>query len=137
MTSVILQTATRWLLPLMILYSVFLLFQGHHHPGGGFVGGLIAAAAVGLCGLAFDGETARRLLPATPHRLIGIGLLLAIGSGLAGLAAGKPFLTGLWATATIPGADPIKIGVPVLFDIGVYLTVVGMTTLIVLTLAEE
>lgn len=137
MTSIILQTATRMLLPLMILYSVFLLLQGHHHPGGGFIGGLIAAAAIGLCGLAFDVPTARRILRMSPHRLIGVGLLIALLSGAAGMIGGRPLLTAQWATLEWPGGEELEIGTPLLFDVGVYLVVVGMTSLIVLTLAEE
>lgn len=137
MTSLILQTATRYLLPLLVLYSVFLLQRGHHEPGGGFIGGLIAAGAIGLCALAFDVAAARKILVVDPRRLIGFGLLTAAGSGFAGLLSGEPFLTGLWGAVPVPGLGEMKVGTPLLFDVGVYFVVVGVTLTILLTLAEE
>ena len=62
MRSLILTTATRYLLPLMLLFSVFLLFRGHHDPGGGFIGGLVASAAFALYGFAYGMPEARRVL---------------------------------------------------------------------------
>jgi L-alanine-DL-glutamate epimerase-like enolase superfamily enzyme len=56
MNSLILRTAARYLLPLLILFSIFLLFRGHNEPGGGFVAGLVAAAAFALYALAADVE---------------------------------------------------------------------------------
>ena len=137
MKSLILQTATRYMLPLLVLFSVLLLIQGHHHPGGGFIGGLIVAGAIGLCGLAFDVETALRILRIAPQRLIGIGLLLALGSGLGGMADGKPFLTSIWGTIALPALGKIELGTPLLFDAGVYLVVVGVAVTILLTFADE
>jgi len=137
MTSVILQTATRLLLPLLVLYSVFLLLEGHYNPGGGFVGGLVVAAAVGLCALAFDVPTARRVLPLSPHALIGVGLLAAISSGLWSMLWNKPLLTGLWVSVSLPGGRKLDLGTPLVFDFGVYLVVIGVTTMVLLALAEE
>jgi glycosyltransferase involved in cell wall biosynthesis len=82
MNSMILRTGTAFLLPLLLLVSVVILLRGHNEPGGGFVGGLTAATAMLLHMLAFGPEQARRLLPVSPETLIGIGLLLALVSGL-------------------------------------------------------
>lgn len=136
-TSIILQTATRLLLPLFVLYSIFLLWQGHHLPGGGFIGGLIVSAAVGLSALAFDVPTARRVLPLPAHLFVGLGLLAAAGSGLWGVAWGKPFLTGMWTTLPLPGGQSLHLGTPLLFDLGVYLVVIGVVSGLLLALAEE
>lgn len=135
--SLILRTATRYLLPLLVLFSLFLLLRGHDEPGGGFVGGLIAAAALGLCAIAFDAETARRVLHVEPRLLIGLGLSLAAASGLAGLLIGRPFLYGRWGTFDFPGVGRVDVGTPLLFDLGVYLVVVGVTLLILFSLKEE
>ena len=135
MRSVILATATRVVFPLLLLFSVFLLFRGHNEPGGGFVGGLVAATAYALLALTGGVASARRVLPARPEVLIGTGLLAALASGLVGLAAGRPFLTGLWGDVSLPVVG--KPGTPVLFDAGVYLTVVGVVLLILFTLQEE
>jgi multicomponent Na+:H+ antiporter subunit B len=136
-TSVILQTATRLILPLALLLSVFLLARGHNAPGGGFIGGLVAAAAFALYAMAAGVPAARRLLRIDPHPLIGAGLLLALGSGTLALAAGRPLMTGLWTDLTVPGLGALAVGTPLAFDLGVYLLVVGVMTMILLTLAED
>jgi multicomponent Na+:H+ antiporter subunit B len=135
-TSLILATATRFLFPLLLMFSVFLLLRGHDLPGGGFIGGLIAASAFALWWIAFDLAAARRMLAVDPMKLIGAGLLLALASGWIGLLAGRPFLTGVWNKMDIPGGGTLPLGTPVLFDLGVYLVVLGVLTLIITTLAE-
>ncbi len=135
MRSLILAAATRVVFPLLLLFSVFLLFRGHNEPGGGFVGGLVAATAYALLALTGGVASARRVLPARPEVLIGTGLLAALASGLVGLAAGRPFMTGLWGDVSLPVVG--KPGTPVLFDAGVYLTVLGVVLLILFTLQEE
>jgi multicomponent Na+:H+ antiporter subunit B len=137
MNSLILRTATRYLLPLLVLFSVFLLLEGHHRPGGGFVGGLMAAAAVGLCALAYDVPTAQQVLRVQPPHLIGCGLLAIAVSGVWGLCLGEPFLTGAWVTVPMWGEQTLELGTPLLFDVGVYLAVIGVTLMILLTFAEE
>lgn len=137
MTSLILRTATRYLLALLLLFSVFLLLRGHNHPGGGFAGGLVAAGAFALYSIAFDPGAARDLLRVDPRSLIGAGLLLALGSGLPALPAGQPFLTGQWTHLEFGRAAGLDLGTPLLFDLGVYLAVLGMTLTILLALAEE
>lgn len=135
MSSIIFSTATRYIMPLMLLFSVFILMRGHNEPGGGFVGGLIASAAFSLSAIAHGVDAARRRLHADPRNLIGWGLLIAMGSGLVGMLYGSPFLTGLWSTGEIPVLG--KIGTPQFFDIGVYLAVLGVVLTIVFTLAES
>ena len=137
MKSLILRTATRYLLPLLVLFSVFLLVEGHHRPGGGFIGGLIAAASISLWALAHDVPAAERILPLAPHRLIGGGLLLAGTSGLGGVFVGRPFLTAFWGTLQLGETHRLELGTPLLFDFGVYLVVVGVVLMIVFALAEE
>jgi multicomponent Na+:H+ antiporter subunit B len=136
-TSLILRTATRFLMPLLLLFSLFLLVRGHHEPGGGFTGGLVAAAAFVLYGLAFGAEEARRALPVDPRALIGAGLLVAVASGTLALLAGRPLMTGLWWRVPVPGLGDLDVGTPLLFVVGVYLDVVGVTLSIILPLAEE
>jgi multicomponent Na+:H+ antiporter subunit B len=136
-TSLILRTATRLLLPLLLLFSAFLLVRGHHEPGGGFSGGLVAAAAFVLYRFAFGPEEAKRVLPVNPRVLMGVGLLVAVGSGSLALLAGRPLMTGLWGQVSVPGVGDLDLGTPLLFDVGVYLTVVGVTLSIILPLAEE
>ncbi|MCI5141520.1 MAG: hypothetical protein D3909_07300 [Candidatus Electrothrix sp. ATG1] len=88
MHSMILSTATRYLLPLLLMFSIFLLLRGHNEPGGGFTGGLVAAAALVLYGLSLGLRSARQLLGIDPRMLIYGGLLTAVVSGLLGLLRG-------------------------------------------------
>jgi multicomponent Na+:H+ antiporter subunit B len=137
MSSLILRTATAFLMTLLLLFSLFLLLRGHDEPGGGFVGGLVAAAAFCLYALAFDVGSARRALRIEPRTLIALGLLTAAASGVAGMAAGHPFLSGLWLRVAVPVLGPLHVGTPVVFDVGVYLAVLGVVLTIILPLAEE
>ena len=136
MRSIIFQTATTYLLPLLLLFSVFILLRGHYLPGGGFVGGLIAATAIVLHRLAFGLEETQRMLGFHPGVLMPVGLLLALGSGwLPMLWAGEPFMTGLWASEPIPVIG--LVGTALFFDTGVYLVVVGVTLTILFTISEK
>ena len=131
MTSLILRTGTRVLMPLLLLFALFLLLRGHNQPGGGFVGGLVVAAAFALHGMAYGIENSRRAILVEPSRLLGIGLLVALSSGLLALFKGQPFLTAQWTEG------PIAIGTPLVFDIGVFLVVIGVVLTMTFTLAED
>jgi multisubunit Na+/H+ antiporter MnhB subunit len=135
MTSSILQTAARLLMPLLLLFAVFLLLRGHNQPGGGFVGGLVVAASFVLYTIAFGVEAARRALLIGPPTLLGVGLLVALLSGLPGVIAGQAFMTAIWVTLAA-GSTSLAVGTPLVFDIGVFLAVIGVVLTIVFTLAE-
>ncbi|MCP3680145.1 MAG: Na+/H+ antiporter subunit B [Gammaproteobacteria bacterium] len=130
MESIILRTATKFLLVLMLLVSLFTLFRGHNEPGGGFVGGLIAASAFSLYLIAYGAEATRRLLPINLRYIISTGMICALVAGLIPMLDGKPFLTGKWM-------QWFALGTPLLFDIGVYLVVVGAILMVVLSLEEK
>ena len=131
MNSLIFSTATRLLMPLLLVFSLFLLIRGHHAPGGGFVGGLVAAGAFVLQALATDVDTARRLLRIDSRTIAVAGLSVALISGIVGPLVGRPFMTGLW----LGGAESLA-GTPVVFDVGVYLAVFGVTLTVLFSLAE-
>jgi multicomponent Na+:H+ antiporter subunit A len=130
-TSTIFRTAARLLMPLLLLFSVFLLLRGHNEPGGGFVGGLVAAAAFALYAIAFGVGPARQALLLQPMTLLGAGLSVAVVSGLPAAVRGQPFMTAQWA------AGPVALGTPVLFDVGVFLVVSGVALMMIFSLAEE
>jgi multicomponent Na+:H+ antiporter subunit B len=134
--SLIVRTTVRALLPLLLLFSIFLFLRGHNQPGGGFVGGLMAAAAWALYAIAFGPATARRALYINPRILIGAGLLAILLSGMVGVLLGQPFLTAWWGDVYVPMLGRLEVGTPVLFDLGVYLTVVGVTVTMIFSLAE-
>lgn len=135
MNSLIFQTTTRAVTPLLLAFSVFMLLRGHNEPGGGFIGGLLAVAAFALFALAFGAGAARRLLRVSPRTLTAAGLLLALGSGCAAWITGNAFMEGLWLPFVLPAE--LKLGTVLLFDVGVYLVVLGGALLVLLTLAEE
>lgn len=135
MLSVILSTASRYLLPLLLIFSFFLLLRGHNEPGGGFVGGLVAAAAYALFYIANGVEEAEKLLKSEPIKLIAVGLALAIISTIPSLITGENFMTGIWLKTDFPVIG--KIGTPLIFDVGVYLLVLGIAVKIIFSLAEE
>ena len=137
MSSLILRTAARALAPLLLLFSVFLMIAGHDQPGGGFVGGLIAASAFSLHALAYDVGDARRLLRLDPHTLIAGGLVVAALAAIGPMFIGLPLLTGVWTELRIGVFGMLPIGSPLVFDLGVYLLVTGVALLMILTLAEE
>ncbi|WP_417746513.1 Na+/H+ antiporter subunit B [Rosistilla oblonga] len=137
MDSVILKTAIRFLMPLILLSSVFLFLRGHNEPGGGFVGGLMASGAIVLYAITHSAAAARQVVR-VPHRvLIGSGLLMSLSSGLLPLFLGHPFLTGMWTTITTTGFGKIHLGTPLLFDLGVFCVVTGVTLVFVFSLLEE
>lgn len=138
MDSLILRTAARVIMPLQLAFSIVLLLRGHNEPGGGFIGGLVAACGIALHGVAHGIPAARRLLRVPPQMLIGLGLLLAAASGFAGVFEGLPFMTGLWG-GSVPTlvAGELKFGTPLLFDTGVYLVVAGVAVLMVFSMAED
>ena len=136
MNSVILMTTARLLISILMLFAVFMLVRGHNAPGGGFIAGLVVTSAIGLYALAFDIAAARAMLRLDPRGFIGLGLATALLSGIISLIDGDPFLTGIWFTVEI-GQESVKLGTPLLFDLGVFFVVIGMATTAILSLAEE
>lgn len=135
MISPLLSITSNLLLPLLIVFSIYLLLRGHNLPGGGFVGGLVAASAFTLYLIANDVATAKKKFRVDPRNITLMGLIVMLGSGLVPLVIGRPFLSGLWFETTVPVIG--KIGTPLIFDIGVYLVVCGITLSIIFSLAED
>lgn len=136
MKSLILRTIAPVIVSVMVLFSIFVLLRGHNEPGGGFIGGLIAVAALSIYGIAFGVETVRRAIVFHPLSIAGAGLLLAALSGLLSMAFHVPFMTGLWVYPVVLGEE-IPLSSVMTFDIGVYLVVVGAVTSIALSLEER
>ncbi len=120
MPSVIFSAVSRLLFTVMIAVSVYIFYRGHNEPGGGFVGGLVAASGFAIIALAHGVRTARRWLVVDPTVLLGVGVLSALCSGLPGLVLDGSFLSHQWITV-----NGLALGTPVVFDLGVYLVVLG------------
>ena len=132
MNSIILKAATRLLSGIVLVFAVYLLWRGHHAPGGGFIAALVAATGFALVALTEGPNIVRRGLFIAPPNLIGVGIGLAIFSGLLALIQGKPFLSGVWW----PAHNALA-GTPLLFDLGVFLVVLGAILTILLALEED
>ncbi|HET8885051.1 MAG TPA: Na+/H+ antiporter subunit B [Salinimicrobium sp.] len=136
MKTIILRTASNYLLPILLVFSVFILLRGHYLPGGGFVGGLIAAVAFVLHAFANDLKETKLLLKIHPGFLIPFGLAISFFSGVFPiLFEGSAFMTGIW----YPGKIPVlgSMGTALFFDIGVYFVVIGVTLTILFTISES
>jgi multicomponent Na+:H+ antiporter subunit B len=136
MNSLIFRTVAPFLTAVMLAFSIFVLLRGHNEPGGGFIGGLIAASALAIYGMALGPDVARKALRVHPLVIAAAGLLIAILSGRMSLAYDVPFLTGLWAEFNM-GRDVLTLSTPMLFDFGVYLVVVGAVASMVLGLEDN
>ena len=106
--------------------------RGHNEPGGGFIGGLIAASALAIYGMAMGPQATRRAMKVDPTAVAGFGVVIAACSGLLSLPLNVPFLTGLWGD--IGGVD---ISTPMVFDIGVYFAVLGTISAVALGLEDS
>jgi multicomponent Na+:H+ antiporter subunit B len=130
MNTLIFRTMAPVIAAVMILFSIVILLRGHNDPGGGFIGGLIAASAAAIYGMARGVGEVRRVLRFNPIAFAGFGVVLSCVVGLISVFAGVPFLTALW----LPG---YIFGVPGAFDVGVYFVVFGTMTAIILALEDS
>ncbi|MGO4440506.1 Na+/H+ antiporter subunit B [Rhizobium sp. RAF56] len=135
MKSLIFRTSAPYLTALMLLFSVFVLLRGHNEPGGGFIGGLIAASAFAIYGIASGVAAVRRALVFRALSIAGAGLFIATLAGLLSIVFGAPFMTGLWVYPSLFGVE-VPLSSVLFFDVGVYLVVVGAFTGILLSLEE-
>jgi len=134
--TLIFRTVAPFLTALMLLFSVFVLLRGHNEPGGGFIGGLIAASGLAIYGIACGVSAVRRALFFHPLSIAAVGLLMSAASGLISILFAVPFMTGLWIYPDLFGLE-VPLSSVMLFDIGVYLVVLGAITSIALALEER
>ncbi|WP_282037606.1 MnhB domain-containing protein [Saccharicrinis aurantiacus] len=137
MNTTLLQLAAKFIRSIMLVASVFILLRGHNAPGGGFIGGLLASAGIVIYTIAFYSLPllSKTLRTIAPLRIV--GLILALGSGILGLIFGESFLHAQWFKLNIPILGTIDLSTPLLFDIGVYLAVIGVMVMVILLLMED
>jgi multicomponent Na+:H+ antiporter subunit A len=121
----------------VVVLSVYLLFAGHNHPGGGFAGGLVGGLALVLRYLAGGRYELGEAAPVDPGRLLGAGLLLAAGTGAAGLVLGHDVLSAAVLETTLPVLGHVKLVTALFFDVGVYLVVIGLVLDVLRSLGGE
>lgn len=118
------------------VFAVFLLFRGHNAPGGGFVAGLVVVSGLVIRLVASGRERARQSLPAPPTTIMGVGLAIALLTGIAGWVWGDAFLEAAKVTLEVPVLGAIHLTSALVFDIGVFMVVVGMGAKLILSLAQ-
>ena len=135
MNTVIFRTVAPMLAAIMLVFSVFVLLRGHNEPGGGFIGGLIAASAIAIYGIGAGVDEVRRAMRLDPLTIAGVGVLLGGASGLLSAFFGEPFMTSQWLYFEF-AKDEVALSTPMFFDIGVYLVVFGTLAAVALALEE-
>ncbi len=135
--DVILRTVTKFAVVIIFTFSIFLFLNGHHNPGGGFIGGLSTAAAIVLLTLCYDLETVRRTIPIDFKKLAAFGVLLAVGTGTLGPLFDLPFLTQAFGHIDLPVFGNTEWTTALLFDTGVAFAVIGTAVNIILTISED
>ncbi|CAM4320693.1 Na(+)/H(+) antiporter subunit B [Jeotgalicoccus halotolerans] len=131
MNDVFIQFTSKVIFLIILLFSVNLFLAGHYTPGGGFVGGLLAASAIILLLMAYDYETVKKMIPVNFHLMISLGLALAIVVPTLLFLFGAPFFTHQHTYVTVPVFGEVALHTAVIFDVGVFLTVAGTSLLIV------
>ena len=124
--SLVLEVATRLIFPLIMVLSVYFFFGGHNTPGGGFAGGLTAGLALVLRYLAGGRYELGETLPLDAGKILGVGLSLAAGTAVGSVLLGAPVLSSALVELDVPVLGHIKFVTGLIFDLGVYLIVVGL-----------
>ncbi|MFT5104683.1 MAG: multicomponent K+:H+ antiporter subunit A [Pseudoalteromonas tetraodonis] len=132
----ILQNLSRLLFPLMLLFAAFIFLRGHNLPGGGFIAGLVAALAIVLQYLGNGIEWTSARIRTDMHRVIAAGLFFAVGTGLVSILLGFPFLTSAFTYLNWPVVGKFEVASAMIFDLGVFLVVVGATVMILVELGK-
>ncbi|HEX2028412.1 MAG TPA: MnhB domain-containing protein [Nitriliruptorales bacterium] len=137
MTTIIMRIAAHLLTPVMVALSLYLLLRGHYAPGGGFSAALVTGLAIVFRTFALGPGSVERLLRTGAANLIGVGLLLAIGTGAAGWWWGDAFLeVGAWHLG-VPAIGEVELSSALLFEVGVFLTVVAVVVAVLQELGRE
>lgn len=136
MNTIIFRTMAPLIVAIMLLFAVYICLRGHNEPGGGFIGGLIAASAIAVLGMANGAQVTRRALRADPLAIAAFGVLMAGFSGVASLFTESPFMTSIWLYLEL-GETTVPLSTPLVFDLGVFLVVLGTVSAIALGLESR
>lgn len=135
--NLILQFTSKIVFYMIFFFSVHIFFAGHYTPGGGFVGGLLTSSAIVLLLLAYDLKTVQNVLPINYTYMTAIGLILALGTAAFPMFRGDPFFTHYFDYFNLPLIGKTSLHTAALFDLGVFLVVVGVTMTIIQTIGED
>lgn len=139
MSTVILKTAARILVPISLIFAAFLYFKGHQSPGGGFVGGLAAAVALIVHRMSHGRASLMHMMRIKERNLIAIGLALALSTAIIPLLLGKQAMFTVNGYVPLPGSggDTFHLASVMVFDLGVFLVVCGVVVGMINALSEE
>ncbi|WP_010677579.1 Na(+)/H(+) antiporter subunit B [Bacillus timonensis] len=135
--DVIIRSITKVAVLIIFTFAINLFISGHHHPGGGFIGGLTFSAGLVLLFLTFDIETVRKNLPLDFKVVTAIGVLIAVGTGVGSMLFDAPFLTQTFGYIELPVFGETEIASAVLFDVGVALAVIGTSLTIIMSIGDD
>ncbi len=135
--DIILKTTSAIIVFVILAFSVNLFLAGHNAPGGGFIGGLMAAGAFILLYISFGLKTMNKVLKVNFRYFIGVGLMVAFLTGIGSFFFNEPFLSHTFGYFKLPLLGKTELATAMFFDLGVYLTVIGVTMTIILTIAED
>jgi multicomponent Na+:H+ antiporter subunit B len=135
--DVILQTVAKAISFIILTFSIYVFFAGHHNPGGGFIGGLMTASSLVLLYLAYDKETMNKVIPIDFKKVTAAGLFVAVATGMGSFLFNVPFLSHTYDYFDLGVLGKTELATALLFDLGVYLTVVGVTMTIILSIGED
>ena len=135
--NLILQFTSKIVFYMIFFFSVHIFFAGHYTPGGGFVGGLLTSSAIVLLILAYDLKTVQNVLPINYTYMTATGLILALGTAAFPMFLGDPFFTHYFDYFNLPLIGKTSLHTAALFDLGVFLVVVGVTMTIIQTIGED
>lgn len=135
--DVILKTVSKVVIYIILTFAVYLFFAGHNDPGGGFIGALATSAALVLLSIAFGVKRFETVFPIDFKKVVGIGLMTALLTGIGSLILGVPFLSHAFGHFNLPILGDTELATAVLFDLGVYLAVVGVAMTIIFTIGRD
>ncbi len=128
--------ATRFLFPIACLVGVYIFLRGHNEPGGGFVAGLVVSIALLMQYMASGFAWAQRKQTVEYHSMIGLGVIIAGLTGAGAWLAGRPFLTSAFGYVNLPPIEEFELATAALFDLGVFLAVLGAVMLTLYSLSR-
>ncbi|MCM3786768.1 Na+/H+ antiporter subunit A [Neobacillus mesonae] len=135
--DVFLQMSTKIIVFIILIFALYLFFAGHHQPGGGFISGLVTSAALVLLAIAFNTDTLRRILPVDYRFVIACGLLISLATAAGSFLFGVPFMSQTFDYFDIPILGEVELTTAMLFEVGVFTAVVGVTMTIILQIGED
>ncbi|MGP4072156.1 Na(+)/H(+) antiporter subunit B [Piscibacillus sp. B03] len=135
--DLILRTTTQLIAFILLGFSVYLFFAGHNAPGGGFIGGLMTSAAIILMYMTYGFEKIEKILPVNFRTLFVTGLFIATLAGVGSMFFGGSFLSHADGYYQIPLLGEKHLATALIFDLGVYLVVVGITLTIILSISTD